>query len=106
MVFSSFVEYKHDSKMISGNVIMAENGWEDWSRVSVTPYERKNGEWVRSSISSPGFSECKVQRREWCGQKEYRICLWEKWYPVTLSPVKGFKYAFFGPNDRAYCFDM
>lgn len=106
MLFSSFTTAKEQKKADTTNVNVTDDGWENWTRVSIYPYERKNGQWVKSSKSSPGFSECQVQRREWCGEKEYRIQLWERWYPVTSSPIDDYRYAFYGPNGYAYCFNM
>lgn len=106
MLISSFTISKQVLKTSAENEKVTDNGWENWTKVTIYPYERKNGEWIKSRISSPGFFSCQVQRREWCGEKEYRICLWENWYPVTKSPVSGYRYAFYGPQGKVYCFDM
>lgn len=106
MVLSSFSVYKQNAKAVLDNYEVKDDGWSYWTEANIIPYQKENGKWVKSRMSSPGFSKCRVERREWCGEKEYRIRLWEKWYPVTSSPVGEYKYAFYGPNNMAYCFDM
>lgn len=105
MVFSSFAAPKQDIKGNTSEIIINDNGWEDWAKVAVQGYyqnENTNGQWRQGHY---GATDCQVQRREWCGEKEFRIRFGREWYPVSESPVKGYRYCFYYLNE-VMCFNM
>ncbi len=83
--------------------ILKDNGWEDYTTVTAYAYKKnKDGEWVKGSGA---YYNTKIQRREWCGEPEYRAKTNSGYYPVSKSPIKEYKYCFY-INGEAAMFDM
>lgn len=106
MVFSSFAAPEQDVKSETSEIVLNDDGWENWATVCATGFfsnANTNGEWRRGSW---GGCDLQVQRREWCGEKEFRIRYRGDWHPVHKgSPVEGYNYHFYYLSETL-CFRM
>lgn len=88
--------------------ILKDNPWHDYTRVTAYEYNKnENGEWVKGYGE---YTDIVIQRREWCGEPDYRAIAdspiaGSYCYPVSKSPIKEYKYCFYFKG-KAAMFDM
>ena len=103
MLLSSFSTVKESEETTVTKVNVTDGEWEDWTTVSAKGYYTAS-----KKSTNTGYTNCKVQRRAWCGETQYRIKTPgnSDWRPVSESPIDGYKYCFYESFNEVYCFNM
>lgn len=89
MVFSSFT-ISNKTEATPSVIEILDDGWEYYTSVGLMTLSR-NGE-----FNPYNLTQYEVQRRAWCGEKEYRIIFNKTPYIVRRS----------GNEDYPFCFDV
>lgn len=110
MVLCSFTTMKESENVSEVNCNVADEEWSYYTKVSVHGYYKSSmsKNWENLGNGNHNYySNCEVQRRNWCGEKEYRIMINGTWYNVVTHdcPVSQYNY-YAWVGTYIYCFNM
>lgn len=92
MVLCSYTTLREKETVLSTNININDEGWEYWTKVTAHRYYNPNDGNGWREARTEYRSNCEVQRRLQCGEKEYRIKIDNSWYPVHRGSVDNYSY--------------